>query len=158
MTPKATKVICGLLAGSGTLIRDGTAIGTISLPTLLPGQSEPMGFGPLYGVRLERRVLRVQEGDSGLISTRSEEERRYRTIITSALDHEMDLRLVDVLPTSESEDLRIEMSASPRPTTEARDGKRGVLEWQFTLDPGTEKTVDFGFRMQWPAEKTVIPR
>lgn len=145
-----------LLAGAGPLVRDGTPFGTVHLPTLLPGQVEPLGLGPLHGLRLERTTLSVQEGDSGLITSRSEEEHRFRTVITSALDYPIELRLLDVVPTSESEDLVIEVSASPRPATQARDGARGVLEWRLEMGPGQERRVDFGYRMVWPADKEPV--
>ncbi|MEM7440926.1 MAG: DUF4139 domain-containing protein [Pseudomonadota bacterium] len=144
-----------LLAGSGLLKVNGAIIGDISLPKLLPGQEEPMGLGPLHGIRLDRRTVSVQEGEGGIITSRSEVERAFTTEITSALDYAIDLRLLDVVPTSENEDLVITATTRPRPQTDRRDGKRGVLEWVLPMAPGAAEQVAFGYTMKWPAD--VIP-
>lgn len=146
-----------ILSGRGLLRVNDAVVGTISLPTLLPGQQEPLGLGPLYGLRIDRSTLSVQEGEGGLISARTDLEQRYRTVATSALDHAIDLHLLDVVPTSENEDLRIALTTRPTPATESRDGKRGVIEWVLPMAPGAEQTVEFGYRMQWPGDKLPMP-
>lgn len=147
-----------LLAGSGLLKVNGAIIGDIFLPTLLPGQAEPLGLGPLHGIRIDRTTLSVQEGEGGIITSRSEVERNFRTDVTSALGYSIDLRLLDVVPTSENEDLVITSRMRPNPDTERRDGKRGVLEWVLPMDPGQSRTVEFGYRMQWPGDKVPVPK
>ena len=147
-----------LLAGPVTLHRDGTLIGQTNLPQLVPNQDEPIGLGPLYGVQLKRDTLSVEEGDSGFITAKSEVNRSYRTTLTSSLSYDMPVKLLDVIPTSENEDLVIRMNASPRPTDENRDGKRGVLVWEFDLASGGTETVNFGYQMKWPSGQTPIQK
>lgn len=140
-----------LLAGNVTLRREGTLIGATRLPELLPGQTEPLGLGPLYGIQIQHDTLSVEEGDSGFISSQSEIERSYRTTVTSTLEYNMPFKLLDVIPTSENEDLVIRMNAKPKPTEENRDGKRGVLVWEFDLQPSTSEVVNFEYEMSWPS-------
>ena len=147
-----------LLAGPVELHRDGTLIGRTNLPQLVPNQDEPIGLGPLYGVQIKRDTLSVEEGDSGFITSKSEVNRSYRTTLTSSLSYDMPVKLLDVIPTSENEDLVIRMDASPRPTDENRDGKRGVLVWAFDLASGDTKTVNFGYQMKWLSGQTPIQK
>ncbi len=147
-----------LLAGPVELHRDGTLIGRTNLPQLVPNQDEPIGLGPLYGVQIKRDTLSVEEGDSGFITSKSEVNRSYRTTLTSSLSYDMPVKLLDVIPTSENEDLVIRMDASPRPTDENRDGKRGVLVWAFDLASGDTETVNFGYQMKWPSGQTPIQK
>ena len=147
-----------LLAGPVSLHRDGTPIGQTHLPQLVPNQDKAIGLGPLYGIQIKRDTLSVEEGDSGFISTKSEINRSYRTTLTSSLSYDMPFKLLDVIPTSENEDLVIRMSASPRPTEENRDGKRGVLVWEFDMDAGGTEQVNFAYEMKWPSGQIPVPK
>jgi uncharacterized protein (TIGR02231 family) len=147
-----------ILAGPMELHRDGTLIGSTYLPQLVPNQDEPIGLGPLYGIQVKRDTLNVEEGDSGFISSKSEVNRESRTTLISSLSYDMPTKLLDVIPTSENEDLVIRMNASPRPTDENRDGKRGVLVWEFDLRAGDTETVNFGYQMKWPSGKVPVSK
>ncbi len=145
-----------LLEGSGKLFRNGSLIGTITMPRLLPGQTEPLGLGPLYGIQIERTTKKVEQGQAGFITSSSEVDRQYRTTATSALDYPIMLKLLDVVPVSQDEDLEIDLDTNPNPTETNRDGKRGVLAWDLDLQPGETTVVDFGYQMSWPAEKELV--
>jgi len=147
-----------ILAGPVQLHRDGTLIGETSLPQLVPNQDEPIGLGPLYGIQIKRDTLSVEEGDSGFITSKSEINREYSTTLTSSLNYDMPTKLLDVIPTSENEDLVIRMNASPRPSEENRDGKRGVLVWDLNLGAGDSETVTFGYQMKWPSGQIPISK
>lgn len=147
-----------LLSGPVKLHRDGTLIGNTYLPQLVPNQDEPVGLGPLYGVQIKRDTLSVEEGDSGFISSKSEINREYRTTIISSLSYDMPTKLLDVIPTSENEDLVIRMNASPRPTDENRKGKRGVLVWDMDLGAGDTEVVTFGYQMKWPSGQVPVQK
>ncbi|WP_069298407.1 DUF4139 domain-containing protein [Neptunicoccus sediminis] len=147
-----------LLAGQVDLSRDGTPIGTSYLPRLRPNQTEPIGLGPLYGIRLQRDILGVAEGDSGFIASKSEINQSYRTTLYSALDYNLPVKLLDVVPTSEDEDLKIRLQATPAPDELNRDGKRGVLVWDLDLEAGSTREVLFEYQMKWPVGKMPVPR
>ncbi len=138
-----------LLAGPVALHRDGTLIGRTNLLQLVPNQDEAIGLGPFYGIQIKRDTPSVEEGDSGFIAAKSEINRSYRTTVISSLDYDMPTKLLDVIPTSENEDLVIRMNASPRPSEENRDGKRGVLVWDIDLGAGDTQTVNFAYEMKW---------
>lgn len=147
-----------ILAGPVKLHRDGTLIGETRLPKLVPNQDEAIGLGPLYGIQIKRDTLSVEEGDSGFISAKSEVNRAFRTTVISSLSYDMPTKLLDVIPTSENEDLVIRMAANPRPSDENRDGKRGVLVWDIDLGAGDTEVVNFGYEMKWPSGQIPIQK
>ncbi|WGI22172.1 mucoidy inhibitor MuiA family protein [Amylibacter sp. IMCC11727] len=147
-----------LLSGPVSLHRDGTLIGDTYLPQLVPNQDEPVGLGPLYGIQLKRDILSVEEGDSGFITSKSEINRSFRTTLISSLSYDMPVKLLDVIPTSENEDLVIRMDASPRPSDENRKGKRGVLVWDLNLGAGDTEIVNFGYQMKWPSGQVPVQK
>ncbi len=139
-----------ILEGQARLYRDGALIGDMTMPLVYPGAETHLGLGKLLGVQIEHNVLNAMDGESGFISSSSETTRDVQTVITSRLDYPITLKLLDVVPTSENEDLVISMNASPKPVETNRNGKRGVLEWQLNLQPDTKQTVNFSYKMQWP--------
>jgi uncharacterized protein (TIGR02231 family) len=145
-----------ILEGQARLYRDGALIGDMTMPLIYPGAETHLGLGKLLGVQIEHHVLNAMDGESGFITSSSEQTREVQTVITSRLDYPITLKLLDVVPTSENEDLVISMDASPQPAEKNRNGKRGVLEWQLNLQPKTKHTVNFSYKMQWPKGKTPV--
>lgn len=60
------------------------------------------------------------------------------------------VRLMDLVPYSEQEDLQITFSADPVPDETDVDSMRGVLAWRFDLAAGEERSVMLSYRMRWP--------
>ena len=59
------------------------------------------------------------------------------------------------MPVSNNADIKVEMTAKPQPTKKDVDDKRGVLAWEDTLKPDEEKTIEFGYKVTWPAAKQI---
>jgi len=90
-----------------------------------------------------------------LITSSNAREVRYETAIESYLDYAIELRVQDVIPTSESEDLVIKEVVSPRPDERDIDGKRGVIGWNLSVKPGSRQTLGIGYDMVWPSDQDV---
>ena len=142
-----------ILAGNATIYRDGAFVGTGQFPLIVNGDTTDLALGPIDGLLLDRRTVSREDGDRGLISSSNARELRYETKIESLLDYAIDLRLFDVVPTSESEDLVIREFLSPKPTLRDVDGKRGVLRWDVNIKPGTTKILKTGYDMVWPVDQ-----
>ncbi len=139
-----------ILGGQARLYRDGALIGDMTMPLVYPGAEAHLGLGKLLGLQIEHNVLNAMDGESGFITSSSEKIREVQTLVTSRLDYPITLKLLDVVPTSENEDLLITMRANPKPVEKNRNGLRGVLEWQLDMQPATKHTVNFSYKMQWP--------
>ena len=70
-----------------------------------------------------------------------------RAIAISMLDH---------IPTSKQQDIKVELTGKTPPTRRDVEEKRGVLAWETTLQPDEERQIDFGYRVSWPAGKSVM--
>ena len=62
------------------------------------------------------------------------------------------MRLIDLVPYSEQDDLEITTSANPVPTETDVDGQRGILAWEFDLAAGGKQTITLEHTLSWPAE------
>jgi len=117
-----------------------------------------LGFGADDKVKIERAVIKRNEGSAGLIVTTSKtDERSFKTSVRNGHDFPIKVAIEDQLPVSENEEIQVEMlpSATPPTATNVRD-RRGVLEWAFEAKPGEVRDIAFGWRVRWPKDKGVV--
>ena len=145
-----------LLPGTIQIFRDGVYIGQGELPAIGIGEEIELSFGEYDGIQVRRDLVEKVDGDVGIITSSNRRVLRYRTIITSHLDFALPVRMLDNVPVSEQEDLKITMQARPQPTEKDVKGQRGVMAWQFDLAPGTSQQIEFGYEAQWPPEKDLV--
>ena len=147
-----------LLPGRVSIYRDGVFVGRGQMAAAGKDETVRLGFGADDKVKVERSVVRRNEGSAGLIVTTSKtDERSFKTAIRNGHDFPIKIAIEDQLPVSENEDIQVEMlpSTTPPTATNLRD-KRGVLEWAFEARPGEVKDIAFAWRVRWPKDKGVV--
>jgi len=147
-----------LLPGKVAIYRDGVFVGRSKLSASAKDDIVRLGFGADDKIKIERAVLKRNEGSAGLIVTTSKtDERSFKTTIRNGHDFPIKVAIEDQLPVSESEDIVVEMLPATTPPTASniRD-KRGVLEWSFDAKPGEVKDINFAWRIRWPKDKSMV--
>jgi uncharacterized protein (TIGR02231 family) len=146
-----------LLPGRVSIYRDGTFVGRGKMAAAGKDETVRLGFGADDKVRIERSVLKRNEGSTGLIVTSKTDERAFKTSVRNGHDFPIRVAIQDQLPVSENEDIVVEMlpSTTPPTTTNFRD-KRGVLEWAFEAKPAEARDINFAWRVRWPKDKGVV--
>lgn len=147
-----------LLPGRVSIYRDGVFVGRGRMTAAGKDETVRLGFGADDKVRIERTVLKRNEGSAGLIVTTSKtDERAFKTTVRNGHDFALRVAIEDQLPVSENEEIQVEMlsSTTPPTTTGLRD-KRGVLEWAFDARAGEVKDINFAWRIRWPKDKGVV--
>jgi uncharacterized protein (TIGR02231 family) len=145
-----------LLPGRVALYRDGIYVGRGQLALTPKDETVRLGFGADDKVKVARATVRKIEGSAGIISSARTDEREYKITVRSG--HERPIRMIveDQIPTTENEDIKVELLPVTTPPTErdVRD-RRGVLAWSFDAAPGESREIKLGWRLRWPADKTV---
>jgi uncharacterized protein (TIGR02231 family) len=146
-----------LLPGKVSIYRDGTFVGRGRMAAAGKDETVRLGFGADDKVKIERTVLKRNEGSTGLIVTSKTDERAFKTSVRNGHDFPIRIAIQDQLPVSENEDIVVEMlpSTTPPSTTNVHD-KRGVLEWAYEVKPGEVKDINFAWRVRWPKDKGVV--
>lgn len=147
-----------LLPGKVAIYRDGVFVGRGKLSASSKDDIVRLGFGADDKVKVERAVLKRNEGSAGLLITTSKtDERTFKTIVRNGHDFPIHVAIEDQLPVSENEDILVEMLPSTTPPTanNIRD-KRGVLEWSFDAKPGEARDISFAWRIRWPKDKSMV--
>jgi uncharacterized protein (TIGR02231 family) len=147
-----------LLPGRISIYRDGVFVGRGQMAAASKDETIRLGFGADDKVKVERSVVKRNEGSAGLILTTSKtDERSFKTVVRNGHDFPIRIAIEDQLPVSENEDIQVEMlpSTTPPTATNLRD-KRGVLEWAFEAKPGEARDIAFAWRVRWPKDKGVV--
>ena len=142
-----------LLPGAAYLMREGTLVGSTYINAIAPGDKAEVAFGAIDGLRLTRNMPQRAEGDRGIITKSSQIEEQSVLKLENLTDEAWPVRLLDLVPYSEQDDLEITYSASPAPTEVDLDGQRGILAWDFDMAPGEVKEVTLDHAMVWPEGK-----
>ena len=145
-----------LLPGQVYLFRDGTFVGTSSIPLLSPGEEHDLGFGLDDQVKVRHAILEEKRGQTGLISTSRTDLRSYRVTVKNMHERAINLVVVDQIPASLNQDIKVEYSGKVQPAKTNDDDKRGLMTFESKLEPDEEKIFDYGYRITWPAAKSII--
>ncbi|TWI05440.1 mucoidy inhibitor MuiA family protein [Bradyrhizobium daqingense] len=147
-----------LLPGKVAIYRDGVFVGRGKITASAKDDIVRLGFGADDKVKIERAVLKRNEGSAGLLVTTSKtDERSFKTTVRNGHDFPIKIAIEDQLPVSENEEIVVEMLPATMPPTASniRD-KRGVLEWSFDAKPGEARDINFAWRIRWPKDKGVV--
>lgn len=147
-----------LLPGKVAIYRDGIFVGRGKLSASAKDDIVRLGFGADDKVKIERAVLKRNEGSAGLLLTTSKtDERAFKTTVRNGHDFPIHVAIEDQLPVSENDEIVVEMLPATTPPTakDIRD-KRGVLEWSFDAKPGEVKDINFAWRVRWPKDKSMV--
>ena len=144
------------LPGQVSLFRDQTFVGTGRLPALTPGQEFDLGFGADDAVRIRYANIDEKRSESGIITSSRNDARNYRITMTNKHERPIAITVFDQLPVSNNGEIKVEMTARPQPAKRDFEEKRGVLAWEDTLKPDEEKSIDFGYKITWPAAKQIM--
>ena len=147
-----------LLPGRIAIYRDGVFVGRGQMAAAGKDETVRLGFGADDKVKIERAVVKRNEGSAGLIVTTSKtDERAFKTSVRNGHDFAIKIAIEDQLPVSENDDIQVEMlpSTTPPTATNVHD-RRGVLAWAFEAKPGEVRDISFAWRVRWPKDKGVV--
>jgi len=145
-----------LLPGTIYLFRDGTFVGTGDLPLLRPGEVHDIGFGVDDQIKVKHVVLEDKRGETGLISTSHVDSRDFQVNVKNMHERPVEVTILDRVPVSQNDDIKVEVTGRISPTTQNVDDKRGVIAFVARLEPDEEKIFEYGYRVSWPAAKSVV--
>ncbi len=129
---------------------DGVFVGMAKIAALAASEEGEIGFGPIEGLQIRRDTLDQSEGGRGLISRSNQQVQKVEIEIENLTDQTWPLQLRDRVPYSEQEDLQITWTATPQPSEENLDKRRGILAWDLEIAPGESRKIELETTLSWP--------
>ncbi len=153
-----------LLPGPASMFRNGEFVGKSQLSQVTIGEKFTAGFGIDSQVQvaheLEKKKTRVQGGNR--IDTY-----HYRIALNNYKDADVKLRLLDRLPYSDSDSIKIELERTEPELSKDSEylralRKKGILRWDLNLKPNTvdesATVVKYTYTMEYDKNMTIQPR
>lgn len=142
-----------LLPGTAFLYRDGMLTGQAELQALAPGAKAKFGFGAIEGLKLTRDMPERMTGDRGVFTSSTEMQEKAVLKVENLTGEAWKLRLMDQVPYSEQEELKVDWQADPAPTETDVEGSRGILAWDFDLPAKDSREISLTTVLSWPEGK-----
>lgn len=145
-----------LLPGDVSLFRDGAFVGAGKLPVLAPGEEHEIGFGADDRVRVRHAIVKQSRGETGLISSSRTDSQNFRITVKNQHERAVDLVVLDQIPVSLNEEIRVDLLGPTKPTKRNLDDKRGIIAFESKLEPEQERVIEFGYRVTWPGKRPIV--
>ena len=93
---------------------------------------------------------------SSFSGTTHTDSRNFRVTVKNLHERPIQLTVLDRVPVSQNQDIKVEFTGKAAPTKQNVEDKRGVMSFEAKLEPDEEKVLEYGYRITWPAAKSII--
>jgi len=139
-----------ILPGVARFYRDGALIGEDVVPLIAEGEETDLAFGPLDHLQLVWIDRSLAEGDRGVFTSNSTQERQVAFGVENTSGTAEAVRVLYATPFTEQEDLDLDLTLTPAPDARDVDDQRGVHAWDLTVAPGETVLVEMQVEFDWP--------
>jgi uncharacterized protein (TIGR02231 family) len=142
-----------LLPGKGSLFYGDTFIGTTAVPETPPQAEFEAYLGVDEQMKVEREMTDRTVEKGGIIGQVRRMQVAYRVLVHSYRAERVPLTVLDQLPVSRNEGIKVKLLHS-EPSVEP--GEMGELRWEFSLAAGEERPLAFELQIDMPLEGQVV--
>ena len=140
-----------LLPGIVNLYRDGMFMGQGSLPLLSAGEDGKLGFGADDMIKVKRAEVKRNSSEEGLLTTSHVQTLAWDISVTNLHDIVIPVTAIDRAPFSTQADVTVVALPDSTPASiKDFEKRRGVLAWNFDLEPKAEVAIKTGYKVTSP--------
>jgi hypothetical protein len=141
------------LEGPASVFLGSDFVGDGRVPTTARGEEFPVNLGADEAVAVKRREDPKRE-TTGFFTSYHKYHHDVEVLVKNQKARAVKVAVIDRVPFSEDSSVTVERGGvSPAP---AREERKGLLRWEFTLAPGAEKQINFAYSVELPAEKRIV--
>lgn len=145
-----------ILPGYAAFFRDGALVGEDMIGLIPTGAKIDLAFGPLDHLRLVWIDRTLAEGDRGVFTSSTTQDRAIAFGVENTSDTAETVRVIYATPFGEQEDLKLDLTLAPAPDARNLDDRRGVHAWDLTVQPGQTALVEMGVSLAWPQGQLLL--
>ena len=142
------------LAGPATVFLGGDSVGSTTLPDLAPGAEMTFWLGTDRRIEAKRVLVKKETSERGVFGKADETIWQYRIDLTSTDTKPVTVELVDRMPVSRNEQIKVELKDLSQPL--AADAKyvadekpQGMLKWIVALPARTDAGKPAAQAVSW---------
>lgn len=138
-----------ILAGPANVFVGGAFVGDASLMTTGPGGTLELPLGADEDIRLTRRVVPATKTQGILFGEEDVTDYVVKIEVGNYKKRPVTLRIIDQLPKTNAEKLKVELVSAVPKAKEEPDGD-GLLYWHTDVPAGATRTITFTYRITRP--------
>lgn len=146
-----------ILAGQVSLFRDGAFVGKSNLPLLRPDEEHALFFGADDQVSVKRKILKDEKTEGGVILRDNVQERHFITEIQNLHSKPVTIVVKESTPVGRNDKITTDIvnTATSSGFTQDSANIKGLLRWEFKLDPKAKKDLKLGWKITWPKDENL---
>ncbi|TAL36547.1 MAG: mucoidy inhibitor MuiA family protein [Alphaproteobacteria bacterium] len=146
-----------VLPGQVNLFRDEAYVGQSTLPLLRPDEEYDLYFGVDDQVAVKRKVLKDESSQAGIITKDKVLTRNFVTELQNLHKTPVDIVVKETIPSPRNERIHVDIAkdtTTPGYVADA-DNIKGLLNWQFKMEPKEKKNLKLDWTVSWPSDFVV---
>ena len=148
-----------LLAGNMNIFLNNEFVGNSTIDNVGPGEEFDLYLGADENVKVKREQLekKVDETIIGnMLSPNKNILFKYKVKVENYKAHKIKMRLFEAMPVSQEDRIRIkQLKANPDATQKDWQSRKGVYLWEFEVEPGKNKEINYEYTIEHPREMAV---
>ena len=143
-----------LLPGNVKVYAAGDFIGETYLNLKAPREKFRLGTRVAYDVKAEKKLIEKDTEKAGITRGKQKRGYRYALEMQNFSKREIAIRVVDVIPYSNSEKITVELS---EPSSPFKKMELGVIEWETNIGAGAEIKINYAYEVEWEKDVRIRP-
>ncbi|MFW9769596.1 MAG: DUF4139 domain-containing protein, partial [Candidatus Thorarchaeota archaeon] len=143
-----------LLPGNVKVYAAGDFIGETYLDLKAPREKFRLGTRVAYDVKVEKKLVEKDTDKAGITRGKRKRGYKYALELKNFSKDEITIKVIDVIPHSNSEKIEVEITSMSLPT---QKDALGVLEWESKIGPDTELKIEYAYEVQWEKDVSIRP-
>jgi uncharacterized protein (TIGR02231 family) len=146
-----------ILPGQVSLFRNGAYVGQSTFPLLRPDEEHALFFGTDDQISVKRKVLKDEKTDAGIIMRDNVQERHYVTEVQNLRKTPVTIVVKETIPAGRNDEIVTQIIGDATTQGFEKDSAniKGLLRWEFSLEPKAKKDLKLGWKVTWPKDKNI---
>ncbi|TFG28271.1 mucoidy inhibitor MuiA family protein [Candidatus Thorarchaeota archaeon] len=143
-----------ILPGDVKVYAAGDYIGETQIGSIAPREKFRLGTRASYDVKAEKKLAEKDTEKAGFTKGKQKRGYKYELEIKNFSKKEIEIRIVDRIPYSNSERITINLSA---PTLQYKRYELGIINWEATIDSNKELKIEYSYEVEWEKDLIIRP-
>jgi uncharacterized protein (TIGR02231 family) len=143
-----------LLPGPVKVYAAGDYIGETNIGIISPREKFRLGTRAAYDVKAERKLLEKDTEKAGFTRGKQKRGYKYSLELKNFSKNEIEIRVVDRIPYSNSEKILVEME---EPSLTYKKMELGVLTWETKMTKDQELKIEYSYDVEWEKDLSIRP-
>jgi len=143
-----------LLPGNVKVYAAGDFIGESYLSLQAPREKFRLGTRVAYDIKAEKKLIEKDTEKAGFTRGKKRRGYKYSLEIQSFAKRNITVKVVDVIPHSNSEKITVDLR---EPTLPYKKMELGVIEWETKIEAGAKIKIEYSYEIEWEKEFSIRP-